>query len=795
MFRNYFIVSIRNLLKEKTFSIVNILGLAIGMVISLLIFRYIQFENNYDTYHKDSERIYRVSSNLTLTGFGEWNNARCGASLAPVLVSEFPEIETAVRVGYFGPVKILQRNEEYTENKLIYADSSLFDVFSYKLLKGNKNALNEPNTVLITNEVAQKFFGNENPIGQFIGDTLQFKVVGIIDKVPDNSHLRFNMVVSFVTLKRLFPIIKFENSWDDNIFTYLKLRKGFEAPTLSNKLKIIVDKYVDKKDYKSIKYYLEPLKDLHTKSDSETYLPDFSLKFMGVILKMFIIVAFVILIISSINFINISIARSTVRAKEVGLRKLLGASRKNLIQQFFFEFFISTILAMILAIFLVELLLPAISNWVGRDISIDYLHNSEFVLVIVCMTLFTGIVAGLYPSVILSSFSPLRVFKFTLKGRKGGLMRKILMVTQFTISIFFALFSIFIFQQANYFYDGNFGFAKEDLIVIRLTKMTSPKYTTFKTELLKKSNIQSVTACSNEPGVYGGGAINISGDDLKERSIPFIAIDNDYFKTLGVSILNSDKITDLSKNEFYITNKTIEKFEWKTAVGKNVELYLKEKEKIVPQYAGKIVGVVNDFAVRETIERSRDAIFVMDSSKFRNVLIRIQPQTLKSTVSSIEQAWTSLYPKIPFKYSLLTTDLSNAFFIKLGKELGKFFFYTAIFSIIIALLGFFGLTAFAIRQRLKEICIRKIFGTPQSSLIFMLTKEFLILILISNLIGGFLEYYFMDSVLADFSFHIQQKFYVFISVGFVTICLAAISVSYIIYQIARQQPSEILRYE
>lgn len=795
MYKNYFLTAIRNIYRNKVYTIINIIGLATGLSVALLLFIYAQYEYSYDNFHHNSKQIYRVIKDSKSD-----QEARTGLALAQLLKNEFPEIVKTVRVAYLPEIKLEHQNEWYTEKRMVFSEPEIFDVFSFALAEGDpKTALLEPNSIVITKEIAKKYFGNENPMGKIIGNTIQLKVTGILKDMPDNTHLRFTILASLETLKNWANLKDWE--WNGISYTYIMLPANYANKALERKFPAFESKYgIEIKTQEKFHYRLEPLETIHLFSRCFTVLPDLSMRFNDKILYLLIILGLLILIISCINYINVSTARSITRSKEVGIRKVLGATRTQLIKQFLLEFLIITFLTLSFAYVLTELFLPFISSIANRKITISYLHNYQYVAGSVIIAIVIAFISGIYPSFVLSAFNPVKALKSSLKTSKGSIYRKLLTICQFIASIILVITSYFILKNASSYSEGHLGFNQENLIILKMyDKNIRKNYYTLKNEFLKNPDIVGVTASSNELSVSGWNTYFVKSDDIKEKDINYISIDHDYLKTLGIEIKEgrnlNEKIADDNKNSFLVNEEAIKQLEIKDALGRKLELYTKDNETQTQQYEGRIVGITNMFAYRPMYDKLKGVVLSVDSSKFHYAIIRVAAENKKATIEYIQKVWQSFFPSIPFRYTYLKDDIKDDIGIKYLEKAGNLFVFCSFLSISIAILGLFALAMFTTQQRIKEIGIRKIFGTPVINLIFLLSGESLKLMVIANLIAGTFAFWLMKTVVMPQTKQMDFNIGVFIWVALGSLVITQLTILFMVLKTTRTNPVEALRYE
>ena len=804
MYKNYFLTAIRNLYRNLVYSLVNIFGLTLGIAVALMVFLFIQFENSYDRYHKDYKRIYRVYRTTYEPEFGRWRDARIGGAFHIIASQDLPGVESSTRILYRGDEYLRHHSEDFIESKLIFADSSIFSVFSFPLLKGDsRTALREPNSVVITESIAKKYFGNEDPIGKTLGDIVQLKVTGILKDIPDRSHFRFNMLRSISRDKE--SEVKL-NRWSGEIFTYIKLKKGYDPENFRNSIGAdFVKKYVDVGNFKEYKLDIEPLERIHLYGLCEFYIGgDLGLKgeAQAGLLFMFGFLGLSVLIIACVNFTNIIISRSITRAREVAVRKVSGATRMQLIQQFIGEYIIIAFIALNLALLIIELILPVFSSVTGRKIIVDYMHNYQYLLFMFGILFVVGVWSGLYPSVVLSSFSPIKVLNNSLKINKGGFLRKLLIVLQFIFSILLIIISVFCYNQARNWTGKEIGYHKENLLVIQFqNKKQREKFEILKSEFLKSPHVTSITAASNNLSLNEPAKFLMNLDERKEQPVDLISVDNDFVKTLGIEIhegrdYNQGNLSD-DKHSYLVDENFVKLWNIKDPIGRQIQLSQRVEGKLVPYSDGKIIGIVKNFNYLPGYKTKQQLGLVinLDNQAVNFMFIKVNSNRLKEAEKYIRDSYNKLLPQEILLMNTLEDNISNNFVIKILKKIIFFLTVIPILATIIALMGIFALVMQSAERRTNEIAIRKIFGTPVYRLILMQTREYSILILIANLVALIIAYFLLDVMMRQSSMFEAPGAGTYISVCLSTYLLGMLTVIFVVLKSVRKNPVSALRYE
>lgn len=777
------------------------MGLSIGLSAVMLIHVYTNFLYSYDQYHKNGDRIYRVAYHLKDSEHRERDNAKTGHNLAPLLKSNFPEIEKAARVSYFGEVNIRQHDQWFKEMKFMFADSSLLKMFSFPMKLGDpENALNERNSIIISSKTAQKYFGNENPVGKFLDDNLQLKITGVMD-VPDNSHFRFDILASYPTIYNIFPYYKYkENDFHSMVYTYVMLRKGANSSGLEKKFPDFAKIYIKSNIYyPSTELFLEPLKDIQLKSRSEAYLGEINqTKATLPIIFFFSILGLIIIGIGCFNFINISIAHIAKRTREISVRKVYGAKKKEIFFQFVFEYWLYSLIAVLISTLIVHAVLPLIRMEINRHIEINYLEYSVAASLIM---LLVTILAGAYPSFMVAKVSPVKAMQSGFKGPKGNVFRSILIVSQFTVSIILLLTTFFISKQIRHYADTDVvGINTKDLLVV---KMDHPKivknYELYKSELLRNPAILSVSASSNTPSVTGANLSNIKIGDGEQMNFPFISIDAEFTKNLGIKTIDGrsfkpDLQTDI-RSSFLLNKTAVEQLAIKDPVGKNVILFTDKNGVSVPYRSGQIVGVIDDYSYRPAYDPSKGVLFCNDPAKFTAMLVKINPAKQKEVLAFVKKTGEKMFSDVPLTVDFLEDEIKGDIGIQLFYSIQRFIIAAAIFSFIIALMGLFGLSIISAAQRVKEIGIRRVNGASMIKLLILMNRKFIDLVLLSFVISLPIVYFIVEEIKRKNVNTTNLTILNFACIFLTITTISILTVSWHSWETSKRNPVEALRYE
>jgi putative ABC transport system permease protein len=795
MLKNYLIVAIRNLRKYRVYSFINIFGLAVGIACCLFIFLFIQNELNYDHFHADGNRIYRLLRGSPDEGESRGTPATSGP-YAPSLLNDFPgDIQETVRVMHLGSgVLITIEDQTFMEKNSMLADSNFFQFFSFPLEVGDpKTVLSDPNSIVLSRAAARKYFGNADPIGKllnFDGDGL-FRVTGIMAPFPGNSHINPDMLVPVALVKNQ---AWFNEWWNNSMATYVKLAPQTDPQQLKARLPDFMDKYMGE-DFQKIgqptALKLQPLANIYF--DNETQWDNAAHGDKKVV-YIFTAVALFILVIACINFMNLSTARSMGRAKEVGLRKVMGAYKVHLVSQFLSESIVLSCISLVLALGLVAALLPAFNALVEKDLPIPY-GALGMVVLLLGIALLVGLFAGSYPAFFLSSFQPVTVLKGRFKASpQSAWLRKGLVVLQFSISIMLIIGTFIIIKQMEFTRQKKLGYDKEHVVLVRINNNgIYQNRERFKTMLRQEPDIADVSAMSGEPGGFHDNfSVDVQGRKEEEWKFRTVFTDFDYIQTLGMQLVagrNFSREFGTDTTQAAIVNETaVRRLGWtnEEALGKNITITMREN---TPR---RIVGVVQDFhysSLKEKIE----PVVIVPAQDNRVLAVKIKPGDLPQTIRKIENAWLTVAPQYPFEYTFLD-QVYDELYKSEQKQMAVFSVFAGV-AICIACLGLFGLAAFTAEQRTKEIGVRKVLGADVAGIVLLLSKDFVKLVLIALLIASPLAWYAMNKWLEDFTYRITIQPGTFILAGICAIIIALLTVSYHAIKTAYTNPVKTLRSE
>ncbi len=800
MFRNYLKITFRNLVRHKGFSLINILGLAVGMAVCILIFLYILHETSYDTFHEDHDRIFRLAVDAKVSN-EFFEAAASSGPMGPALLSDYPEeVENFTRIQKTPKDLLLSFDDKaFYEEGFYYADSTFFDMFSFRLLEGDpETVLDEPFSLVIDESLARKYFGEETAIGKTVklNGNRTYKITGVVEDCKGQSHFQFRMLASFNTLYEISDREFYENWGALFLATYIKLKEGVDYRKFDEKFTGFIKNHMADRLEVNVVFmpYLQPVSSIHLHSD---LIGEIGQNSDIAYIYIFSAVALLVLVIACINFMNLTTARSMKRAREVGLRKVVGADRGKLIRQFIGESVVLTFLGMLISVIIVELLVDPFSRFTGIDLSFSIFSTWYMLPMLLLLVLAVGTFAGSYPAFYLSSIKP----SLVLKGGKSKIsgnssFRNVLVLVQFSISVILLISTGIIYLQMHYVDSKKLGFDKEHSLVIPLrSSALREKSEVIKAELLNLPEVKSVTQSSAVPGTNmdGNGYYPEGIDETNPWIINTIHISYDFVETLGLNLLegrshSKDFATD--ERAILINESLLKKLGWENVTGRKVYT-----EWGVDSTALKIIGVVEDFHFESLHTKVSPSIMMIDYPYAYNMIVRLEPGNVSKGIESLRSKWESIEKVYPFSYFFLDQEV-EALYMSENRMITLFLFFTLI-AIFIACLGLFGLASFVSEQRTKEIGIRKAIGASVDSLVYSLVKQFLKWVLIANLIAWPVAFFIMGKWLERFAYRIEisESWFVFIVATLISIGIAFVTVSYQSVRTAMSNPVKALRYE
>ncbi len=793
MFRNYLKIAGRNLLRNKLFSLINVIGLALGMACCMLIALYVNTEWSFDRFNPNIDRVYMVNKVVSEPGKNAQKDALSPGAMAPELEKVFPEVEKAVRVRpWFTDMLISYGTTKNKVADVIYADAAVFEVLGFKLLAGNpKNALVDPQTAVISEEVAHLFFGNENPIGKTLMtlNDIPVTITGIVQNQPKNSHLPYKLFISWATTtaQANAPNYSWMNNWLTQVlFTYVLLKEGASADGLAGKLQAVLTKNLPERAHE-YQLYLQSLSDVHLKSSDVQFTEAFVIS-NEQSLYLLVIIAFFILFIACFNFINLSTSRSLERVKEVGVRKVLGAYRKQLHWQFFGESFLLCITAVFIALIIIKLCLPAFNQTINSSINPSFWQSPIFIIQVAVLTLLVSSLAGIYPALHLSNYSALAALRQVYRTGKGAWLRKGLVITQFTLSIMLIIGTWTVSRQTNYMLTEDVGFDKAQLVTLPFTNPDQhPK--AFMASIKSYVGVIGVTASNRVPSMKlnGYGIIPEGYTKADHLMANTLEIDHNFYSTYNIKPVEGRTFLGelASDSGKVVINQAMKQYMgWTKAVGKKID--------IDGVMRGEVVGVVNDFhlgSMRESIAPL--VMYLHDNPLY--ISVKVNPERMKQTLDFLKLQWASVDEKYPFEYEFLDERYAR-FYEKDSRLLDILQLFTGL-AIFIACLGLFGLATFTAEQRTKEIGVRKVLGASIASIVTLLSKDFLKLVGIAIVLASPLAWYAMHRWLQDFAYRITIEWWVFVLAGALAVGIALLTVSFQSIKAALMNPVKSLRSE
>ncbi len=806
MFKNYLKIALRNILKHKGYSFINILGLAVGMASCILILLYVHDELSYDKYHEKAEQIYRVTR--------EWFNSDGSSSLhlghvappiGPLLKNDFPDLLHVVRIASGGNPLLRHGDKVFQEERFYFADPDIFEVFTLPLVKGvHRTALTDPNGVVITSAMAQKYFGGEDPIGKVINfdNQADLKITGIMQEVPPNSHFHFDFLGSMKLLELVFGEREFKNWGSNNYATYLLFPPDYPSENLTTGIPAFIGRHHPDGEEAIPKttLHFQRLTDIHLHShlDSE-------LEANGNIVYVYIFsaVAFFLLLIACINFMNLATARSANRAKEVGLRKVVGAERRQLIRQFLGETVVMALIALLLAVVLVEVALPKFNAFAGKELALRSQSVFFILASLLGVTLFVGIVAGSYPAFFLSQFQPVSVLKGQKIGSTRSRFRSALVVFQFAISIILIVGMGIVYDQLEYCRTKNLGLNREHVVVLPVESgpEIARRYPDLRNQLLQHPQVVNVAASKRVPSgrlldSSGGRLVDGEKTTTLEFRIANVRVDHNFIPTYGMQMAAGRNFSvefPTDSTQAFILNETaVKKIGWPSpaaAVDKPFEYGNRQ---------GRIIGVVKDFNYESLHQPVTPIVLLIAPQNFNSISVKIRPERpedIAATVEFLQKKWQEFRPNVPFQYSFIDERYEELY--QNEHRLGQIFGTFASLAVFIGCLGLFGLASYTAEQRTKEIGIRKVLGASVSNIVLLLSKEFTLLVAIATIVSWPIAYYAMNRWLQEFAYriNINNQSWTFLLAAFLAFAIALATVSFQAIKAAVNNPVKALRYE
>ncbi len=784
MLRNYLSTFLRFIYRHKGYSIINILGLSVGMAATVIIYLWILDELNFDTFHEKYDHIYRIVQTQHYED-GDFYVAATPAPLPLALEDYFPEIIETARFRPGSPEVLVSYNDKkYYETKVAFADKEFFDIFSFEFVKGSPgNPFPDINSVLITERIAEKYFGDEDPLGKVINlnERLIFTVASVLKNIPANSHLQFEILGNFEILES----VGYEVGWNNNYYYgYAILQDGIDYRSMGVKF----DQYL-KENQGSFRsnFWLQPLSEIHLHSDFDIDVYSHTEPKYNYI-RIFFIIGVFIIFIAIINYINLSTARSTRRAMEVSVRKINGAKRKQLIRQFLGESFLLTLISYLIAILLIELILPYFNQFTGKEVSVNY-SDLSFTFGMIILILFTGFVSGIYPALFLSSYNPVQILKKDIKAGPVS-FRNILVILQFFAAVIMIICTIIVYSQLTYIQNMNLGLDKDLILYSQIKGNLYDDYITFKEELKKYPGIVNITCCSDLPTYNVASTSGIDWEGKSEETNVLIhryIVDHDYIPTFGIEMAAGRNFSfeHPSDSGCYILNEAaIRQMEMEDPVGKRFSLWGGD---------GEIIGVMKDFHYKSIHKEVEPLCMYLISRVFGYIYIKISGENVPGTIAKIEKVWNQFNPYFPMDFKFIDIEYDKLYVFE--KKLRALFTLFAVLAIFLSCLGLYGLSSYMVEKRTREIGIRKAMGSNNRDILALFSRNTLKLILISNLIGWPVSWWYMQNWLNEFAYRTKISFWIFPATAVLVLIIAILSVSYQSLRAANINPAVTLKYE
>jgi putative ABC transport system permease protein len=783
MIKNYLKAALRSIKRAKMYSVLNILGLAVGMGCCFLIFLFVQHELSYDRFHEKYDRIYRVAVKWELEGEAQTGQTT-PAPVAPALLKDFPEVEEAVRLENQGAI-IRYQGASFVERKLLMVDTSFFEVFHFPLIKGNpETALSDIHSVVLTERAAEKYFGGDEPLGKIlnIGEKFDFEVTGVAQDPPSNSHIDFDFLVKFDFINN-YTNFNYMESWGAwNFHTYVVLQEDYPPSAFEEKSPAFLSTYRgDAENPKGL--HLNPLTSINLETHGK-------MKYI----YFFTAVAVIILILACINFMNLSIARSSERIKEIGMRKVIGASKPQLIKQFLGESAVLAFLALPLALLLVLFILPSFNSLASTQLESDYLQNWLFILGMFGITAGVGVISGSYPSFYLSSIHPVKSLKGKIRsGAKSSLTRSLLVVFQFSVSIALIVSAVTVSHQIHFIHNKDLGFDPDSIVNVPIYESTLRKKSdVIKSELLQNPDISKAAVSTFSPGSHPNQSVDWEGRNPdQDLMMAWYSVDYDFVDTFGIEIqegrdFSRDFPSDV-KSAYILNEAAVRALGWDQAVGKQFAVERADTS------MGRVVGVMKDFHFASLHQSIRPLALILEPSAGYYFSLKISSRNMENTLSFIENTFKAFAPNAPFNYRFTDEEVAGMYMEedRLGTLVNAF----SVIALFIACLGLLGLASSAINRRTKEIGVRKVLGASIPDIFVLLVKDFTKLVLIANIIAWPAAYYAMSRWLQNFVYRIGVEWWLFAVSALAALIVSIVTVSYHTTKAAVSNPVDSLRYE
>jgi putative ABC transport system permease protein len=809
--KNYLTIAFRSLKRQKVYSLINIVGLAIGMAVFILIALYVQYELSFDRYHENVDQIFRVTcEDRARVHLNSYHHAQAHQGVALALKGDMPEVEAATRFWRFNNVQLAIDNKNFMEDNFIVGDPDFFDVFSFSLVKGDpETVFADPFSIILSENMAQKYFGTEDPMNQVIRYEHEhdLKVTGVLKNIPKNSHFNIDFIVP-LGMRNIIAGRNVTTLFDYFCYIYFRVRKNTDLVELGRKLNLLPEKHfytnLEMREHRQIKYDMQPITKIHLHSQLNFEISNNS-NIGNIYISLAI--AFLILVIACINYMNLAMARSAQRNKEVGIRKVVGANRRQLAKQFYSESLFFAILALILSISIIQIVLPTFNWFFDRHLSFDLFENYQFAIFNFAVVLFIGLVGGSYPALLMSSSIPLTVLKGMLQSNSKGTLRNMLMIVQFSISIILVACALVVRNQIHFMKTKDLGYNTAQIVTIRIRdENISPKIETLKNELLRHPNVRAVSWSAHLPNQIDW-ELRIHYPGMSEEDVTlmnFTVVDYDFIGLYGIDIakgrnFSRDFSTD-ANGAFLLNESAVQLLGWKSPVGKDFDDWYVSREGF---HTARIVGVVNDFHNLSLHKKIKPLYLYLPPQNldygnsrifFHNYLsVKITSSHIPETISYLKEQMKKFSPQYPLEYQFFNEIFDRSYHTEKRTQqmLGAF----AMIAILIACFGLFGLTALVTEQRTKEIGIRKVLGATVPNIVALLNLEFIKWILVANIIAIPIVYFAMNEWLQNFVYRVNIGVGIFILSASLALTVAMITMSYQSIKAAMMNPVESLRYE
>ena len=784
MLINYIKIAFRNIKKYKAYSFINLAGLAVGMSACILILLWVQNELSYNRFHEKADQLYRAVEHERMSDGRTLSYPLFPTGFGPALKKDYPQVlETARFRRYRGRI-VKVGDISFYENNFAFADQELLKIFTFPLLRGNKDTvLSDPSSLILTEEMANKYFGEKDPIGQVVkvDGAHEFQVTGVLKNIPKNSDIKFDFIVPFEVLKKYGWEM---NDWGTfGISTYVLLNEHTDYREFNTQIEHFLKKYSEDT---IMAVSLQPLTKVHLHSAGiEASGTEGDIKYIYI----FSLIALLILLMACVNFMHLSTARSENRAREVGVRKVIGAKQRNLILQFFAESVVLALLALLFAVIIAQLALPSFNSLTGKEVNLDIFSPSLLIFGLLGIAILTGVIAGSYPAFVLSSLQPVQTLRRRFSsGGSGRLFRKILVLSQFVLTICLVIAAIVFNRQMHYIRNMNLGIEKDHIVCLDMKGGLEEKYQVLKNEILRKGSVLSVTAASDSPA---GNSMSMSLDDWEGRDtdanylLHLLSVDHDYLNIFDINLIEGRFFREDEREgdelPIVLNETAVKAMGMKDPIGKRVRDDF------------RIIGIIEDYHFESLHEAIAPLGMIHTPVDYDRLLVKTQSQNLTNTLAAIKKSWMKVAPEYPFEFRFLDEDINNLY--KNDRKVNTLINISTFLALFIACLGLFGMASYTAEQRTKEIGIRKIFGASIPSIFFLLSQQFSKWVIASNIIAWPLAYFLMNKWLSSFAYHTSQNILIFIFAAVIVLIIAMITISFQTLKASLANPINSLRHE